>query len=67
VTQSTLILILLSLFLGAGAWLVFLWAAKRGEFDDLEGPKHRMLEEDDVPLPPPDPPGREERERRGGR
>jgi len=53
VTQSTLTLILLSLFLGAGAWLIFLWAAKRGEFDDLEGPKHRMLEEDDHPLPPP--------------
>jgi cbb3-type cytochrome oxidase maturation protein len=47
VNQSTVILIVLSLFLGAGAWLVFLWAARRGEFDDVEGPKHRMLQDDD--------------------
>jgi len=46
VSQSTLILIILSLFLGLGAWLVFVWAARTGEFDDVEGPKHRMLEED---------------------
>jgi cbb3-type cytochrome oxidase maturation protein len=46
VSQSTLILIVLSLFLGLGAWLVFVWAARTGEFDDVEGPKHRMLEED---------------------
>lgn len=45
--QSTVILIVLSLFLGAAAWLVFLWAARRGEFDDVEGPKHRMLHDDD--------------------
>ncbi len=50
-TQSTVILIVLSLFLGAGTWLVFLWAVRRGEFDDVEGPKHRMLD-DDEPLPP---------------
>jgi cbb3-type cytochrome oxidase maturation protein len=43
---STVILILLSLFLGAGAWLVFIWAMQRGEFDDVEGPKHRMLDDD---------------------
>ena len=50
-SQSTIILILLSLFLGAGAWLVFLWAVRRGELDDLEGPKHRMLQdEDEEPL-----------------
>ncbi len=45
--QSTVILIVLSLFLGAGAWLVFLWAVRTGEFDDPEGPKHRMLMDDD--------------------
>lgn len=43
---STVILIILSLFLGTGVWLVFVWAVKRGEFDDIEGPKHRMLDED---------------------
>ncbi|KIH76322.1 cytochrome oxidase maturation protein, cbb3-type [Geoalkalibacter ferrihydriticus] len=46
--QSTLILIILSLFIGAAVWLVFIWAVKRGEFDDIEGPKHRMLDEDDA-------------------
>ena len=51
-SQSTLALILLSLFLGLAAWFVFLWAERRGEFDDIEGPKHRMLEDDDVPPPP---------------
>ncbi len=46
-SQSTLLLIVLSFFLGLAAWLVFLWAVRKGEFDDLEGPKHRMLEEED--------------------
>jgi cbb3-type cytochrome oxidase maturation protein len=45
--QSTLALILLSLLLGAGAWLAFLWAERSGEFDDVEGPKHRMLQDED--------------------
>jgi len=49
--KSTLILIILSLCLGTGVWLVFIWAVKKGEFDDVEGPKHRMLE-DDEPRPP---------------
>ncbi|MBW2452197.1 MAG: cbb3-type cytochrome oxidase assembly protein CcoS [Deltaproteobacteria bacterium] len=48
--QSTIILIILSLCVGFGAWLVFIWAVKKGEFDDVEGPKYRMLdEEDDFP------------------
>ncbi|MDT8440333.1 MAG: cbb3-type cytochrome oxidase assembly protein CcoS [Desulfuromonadales bacterium] len=45
--QSTIILIILSLCVGLGVWLVFLWAVRRGEFDDLEGPKYRMLDDDD--------------------
>lgn len=44
--SSTIILIILSLFLGTGVWLFFIWAVKKGEFDDMEGPKHRMLEDD---------------------
>ena len=47
--HSTIILIIFSLFLGAGVWLVFIWAVKSGEFDDPEGPKYRMLEDDDLP------------------
>jgi len=44
--SSLITLIVLSLFLGAGCCLIFFWAAKKGEFDDLERPKHRMLDDD---------------------
>ncbi len=50
-------LILLSLSLGAGAWLLFVWSVKSGQYEDPEGPKYRMLEEDDPPqAAPPRPP-----------
>ena len=45
--ESIVILIILSLLLGAGCWLVFIWAVKKGEFDDMERPKHRMLDDDE--------------------
>lgn len=48
-STSTLALIFLSLCVGAGVWLVFLWAVRRGEFDDPEGPKYRMLDDDETP------------------
>jgi cbb3-type cytochrome oxidase maturation protein len=44
---STLALIFLSLCVGAAVWLVFLWAVRRGEFDDPEGPKYRMLDDEE--------------------
>ncbi|RMF69039.1 MAG: cbb3-type cytochrome oxidase assembly protein CcoS [Alphaproteobacteria bacterium] len=47
--ESIIILIFLSLCLGTGVWLIFLWAARKGEFDDTEGPKYRMLADDDPP------------------
>jgi cbb3-type cytochrome oxidase maturation protein len=45
--SSIITLIILSLFLGAGCWLAFIWAVKKGEFDDMERPKHRMLDDED--------------------
>jgi cbb3-type cytochrome oxidase maturation protein len=48
-SSSTMALIFLSLCVGAGVWLVFVWAVRRGEFDDPEGPKYRMLDDDDAP------------------
>ena len=27
-------------------WLIFIWAVKKGEFEDVEKPKHRMLDDD---------------------
>ena len=47
--RSLVLLMILSLFLGAGCWLFFLWGVKRGEFDDMERSKYRMLDDD---LPP---------------
>ncbi|MDP1864428.1 MAG: cbb3-type cytochrome oxidase assembly protein CcoS [Thiobacillus sp.] len=44
-----LLLIPLSLVLvGVIAW-VMLWAARNGQFDDLEGPAHSILMDDDTP------------------
>lgn len=48
--SSLLILMVLSLFLGCGCWLTFLWAVKKGEFEDIERPKHRMLDDEDAPV-----------------
>jgi cbb3-type cytochrome oxidase maturation protein len=44
--ESLIILIILSLCLGTGCWLIFIWAVKKGEFEDVEKPKHRMLDDD---------------------
>lgn len=44
------LLIPLSIILvGLIAW-VFIWAINSGQFDDLEGPAHRILMDDDRPL-----------------
>ncbi len=40
-------LILCSLSLGLGAWLFFLWSVRSGQYDDPEGPKYRMLDDDE--------------------
>ncbi len=40
-------LILASLALGLGAWALFVWSVRSGQYDDPEGPKYRMLEGDD--------------------
>ena len=45
--KSIIVLIILSLFLGTAAWLFFIWAVKKGAFDDVERAKYRMLEDDD--------------------
>ena len=45
--KSLLILIFLTFCIGTGAWLFFVSAVKRGDFDDIEGAKYRMLDDDD--------------------
>lgn len=49
------ILIFLTLCAGAAGWLLFLWAVKSGQYDDVEGPKYRMFEDDNDEKPSPDP------------
>jgi len=31
---------------------VFFWASRSGQYDDMEGPAHRILNDDDDPLLP---------------
>ena len=39
------------IIMGVAIW-VFLWAIRSGQFEDLEGPAHRILMDDDDPLIP---------------
>jgi len=40
------------LLLALGAVAVFFWASRTGQYDDMEGPAHRILNDDDDPLLP---------------
>lgn len=44
---SIFFLIIIAFALGLGAWLIFIWATRSGQYDDAEGPKYRMLDDDD--------------------
>jgi len=46
------ILIPLAILLVAAMVGAFLWAARSGQFDDLEGPAHRILMDEDEPRHP---------------
>lgn len=50
----------LAIIIAAAAVLAFIWAVRRGEFDDLDTPPVRMLFDDDeapaAPRPPTAPP-----------
>ncbi|MFE8071583.1 cbb3-type cytochrome oxidase assembly protein CcoS [Marinobacteraceae bacterium S3BR75-40.1] len=41
------------LLLSAGVGL-FVWSVKNGQYDDLEGPAHRILFDDDEDMVPPE-------------
>lgn len=49
--ESIIVLMILSLCLGAGCWLVFIWTVKKGQLDDVEKPKHRMMDDDEHEQP----------------
>lgn len=44
---SIFLLIFLMLCAGFAGWLFFLWAVKSGQYDDIEGPKYRMLDDEE--------------------
>ena len=41
-----ILMVPMALLLGAGFVAAFFWASSKGQFDDLETPAHRMLDED---------------------
>ncbi|HOB61760.1 MAG TPA: cbb3-type cytochrome oxidase assembly protein CcoS [Candidatus Competibacteraceae bacterium] len=45
--------------IGVALW-AFLWAVRTGQFDDLEGPAHRILMDDDDPRIPRSKPRQED-------
>ncbi|MGI9373455.1 MAG: cbb3-type cytochrome oxidase assembly protein CcoS [Hyphomicrobiales bacterium] len=47
--NGLLVLIPIALLLGLIGLGAFLWALKSGQFDDLEGAAHRILEDDEPP------------------
>lgn len=46
------LLIPLALVLVVLIVLAFLWSIRSGQFDDLEGPAHRILMDEDEPIAP---------------
>lgn len=47
--SGLLLLIPVALFLGSLGLVAFLWSLKSGQYEDLEGAAHRILE-DDAPI-----------------
>jgi cbb3-type cytochrome oxidase maturation protein len=56
------LLIPISLIIVAIAVWVFMWAIRSGQYEDLEGPAHRILMDDDDPRVP----GRPDKNNEGG-
>ncbi|MBF0613562.1 MAG: cbb3-type cytochrome oxidase assembly protein CcoS [Magnetococcales bacterium] len=50
--NTIFILLPLAVFLSLIGLVLLIWSVKRGQFDDLEGPAHRILFEDDAALVP---------------
>jgi len=41
------------ILLGLISVLVFFWSVRNGQYDDMEGPAHRILDDDDMPAVKP--------------
>jgi cbb3-type cytochrome oxidase maturation protein len=46
-----LVLIPLALALGAIGLVAFLWSLRTGQYEDMDGAAHRILNDDDLPSP----------------
>lgn len=60
------LLIPISLIIVAIAVWVFMWAIRSGQYEDMEGPAHRILMDDDDPLVPRKPESKDEGKSNGG-
>jgi len=49
--EVLMLLIPLSVVLVLVIGALFWWSVRSGQFDDLEGPAHRILADDDAPAP----------------
>ncbi len=49
--NALIYLIPAALFLGAIGLVAFLWALRSGQFEDLEGAKYRILQDDEDDAP----------------
>ncbi len=52
---SIFYLIAIGFVFGLAGWALFIWAVRNGQFDDMEAPKYRMLDDDDDKPAPPKP------------
>ena len=52
--EIVVVLVPLMLMLVTGGIVLFNWAVKNGQYDDLEGPAHRILYDDDKDRIPAD-------------
>ncbi|AYV54540.1 cbb3-type cytochrome oxidase assembly protein CcoS [Leptospira kmetyi] len=43
----------MAMLIALGALVVFFWSLKTGQYEDIEGPKYRMLFDDDEEKNPP--------------
>lgn len=50
--EAVYTLLPLALFLGLGGLIALIWSLKSGQYDDLEGPAHRILYDDDKDMIP---------------
>jgi cbb3-type cytochrome oxidase maturation protein len=55
--ELILVLLPFALLFAGAALALFVWAARSGQFDDLETPAVRILFDDETPVPAPGPAG----------